>query len=48
MSNSQISKAMKIKSVLLIDEKGKLHISSAMQKRIKLEQAREIVEQADL
>ena len=44
----EIAKAMKIKYVLLIDEKGKLHISSAMQKRIKLEQAREIVEQADL
>ena len=44
----EIAKAMKIKYVLLIDEKGKLHISSAMQKRINLEQAREIVEQADL
>ena len=40
----EIAKAMGIKYVLLIDENGKLHISSAMQKRLKLEQAREIVE----
>lgn len=44
----EIAKAMNIKYVLLIDENGKLHISSAMKKRIKLEQAREIVELADL
>jgi thiamine biosynthesis lipoprotein len=44
----EIAKAMGIKHVLLIDEDGKLHISSAMQKRIKLEQAREIIEQAEL
>ena len=44
----EIAKAMGIKYVLLIDDKGKLHISTAMQKRIKLEQAREIIEQAEL
>ena len=44
----EIAKAMKIKYVLLVDDKGKLHISSAMQKRIKLEQTREIVDLADL
>jgi len=44
----EIAKAMKIKYVLLIDDKGKLHISTAMQERIKLEQAREIIEQAEL
>jgi len=44
----KIAKAMGIKYVLLIDENGKLHISSAMLKRIKLIQAREIIEQANL
>ncbi len=44
----EIAKAMEIKYVLLIDENGKLHISSAMQKRLKLEQAREIVEHVSL
>ena len=44
----EIAKAMGIKYVLLIDDKGKLHISSAMQKRVKLEQVREIVEQVTL
>jgi len=44
----EIAKAMGIKYVLLIDENGKLHISSAMQKRLKLEQAREIVERVSL
>lgn len=44
----KIAKAMEIKYVLLIDENGKLHISTAMQKRIKLEQAREIVERVSL
>ena len=44
----EIAKAMGIKYVLLIDENGNLHISSEMQKRIKLEQAREIVERVSL
>lgn len=44
----EIAKSMNIKYVLLIDEDGKIHISSAMFKRIKLEQAREIVEHVNL
>ena len=44
----EIAKAMKIKNVLLIDEKGEIHISSSMQKRIKLEQKRKIVELVEL
>lgn len=44
----EIAKTMNIKDVLLIDSKGKIHISSSMQKRVKLEQKREIVERAEL
>lgn len=44
----KIAKAMGIKYVLLIDAKGNFHISSAMKKRLKLEQEREIVELAKL
>jgi thiamine biosynthesis lipoprotein len=44
----EIAKAMGIKHVLLIDDKGNIHISSAMKKRIKFEQNRKIVEQAEL
>lgn len=44
----KIAKAMGIKYVLLIDDKGNIHISSAMKKRVKLEQKRKIVEQAEL
>lgn len=44
----EIAKKMGIKYVLLIDEDGKLHISTAMKKRIKLEQTREIIELAEL
>lgn len=44
----EIAKAMDIKYVLLIDKNGKIHISSAMQKRIKLIQDREIVERIEL
>lgn len=44
----EIAKAMDIKYVLLIDSEGHIHISSAMQKRVKLEQKREIVERAEL
>ena len=44
----EIAKSMGIKYVLLIDENGKLHISSAMQKRIELKQAREVVEAVNL
>ena len=44
----EIAKAMGIKYVLLIDAKGDIHISSSMQKRIKLKQKRKIVEQAEL
>lgn len=44
----EIAKSMGIKYVLLIDEHGKLHISSAMQKRIKLVQNREIIERIKL
>lgn len=44
----EIAKAMNIKYVLLIDDAGKLHISSAMLKRVTLKQKREIVEQAEL
>lgn len=40
----EIAKSMGIKYVLLIDKNGKIHISSAMYKRIKLEQDREIIE----
>jgi thiamine biosynthesis lipoprotein len=44
----EIAKAMNIKHVLLIDEDGKLHISRAMEKRLKLKQEREIVERVEL
>ncbi len=44
----EIAKAMNLKYVLLIDENGDIHISSAMKKRIKFEQNRKIVEQAEL
>lgn len=44
----EIAKSMDIKYVLLIDENGKIHISSAMQKRIELIQDREIVESIEL
>ena len=44
----EIAKSMGIKYVLLIDEDGKLHISSAMKKRIELKQAREVVELVNL
>lgn len=44
----EIAKAMHIKHVLLIDDKGDVHISSAMKKRIKFEQDLKIVEQAEL
>lgn len=44
----EIAKLMGIKHVLLIDEKGDIHISSSMNKRIKLEQNRKIIEQAEL
>lgn len=43
-----IAKAMDVKYVLLIDDKGELHISSSMNERIKLEQKRKIVELAKL
>ena len=45
---TEIAKSMGIKDVLLIDEKGNVHISSSMKKRIKFEQKRKIVEQAEL
>lgn len=44
----KIAKAMNIKNVLLIDADGAIHISSAMSKRVKFEQERQIVEQAEL
>ena len=44
----EIAKSMNIKYVLLIDENGKIHITQAMFKRIKLEQEREIIERVDL
>ena len=44
----EIAKSMDIKYVLLIDENGKIHISSAMKKRIELIQDREIVERIEL
>ena len=44
----EIAKAMNIKHVMLIDAKGKIHISSAMEKRVKFEQVREIIERAEL
>lgn len=44
----EIAKSMGIKYVLLINEKGDIHISSAMKKRVKFEQNRNIVEQAEL
>ena len=44
----EIAKSMNIKYVLLIDEEGKVHISQAMQERVKFEQQREIVETAKL
>lgn len=45
---TEIAKSMGIKHVLLIDENGDIHISSAMKKRIKFEQNRMIAEQAEL
>lgn len=44
----KIAKAMNIKYVLLIDEKGDIHISSAMLKRVQFKQERKIVKQAEL
>lgn len=44
----EIAKSMGVKYVLLINEKGDIHISSAMKKRVKFEQNRNIVEQAEL
>ena len=44
----EIAKAMNIKYVLLIDDKGAIHISSAMHKRVNLIQQRNIVEQVEL
>lgn len=44
----EIAKSMGIKYVLLVDENGKLHVSAAMNKRLKLKQAREIIEQVKL
>lgn len=44
----EIAKSMGIKDVLLIDSKGDLHISSSMKNRLKIEQKRKIVEQAEL
>ena len=44
----EIAKSMNIKYVLLIDEDGELHISSAMLNRIKLEQDRNIIERVEL
>lgn len=44
----KIAKAMDIKYVLLVDDKGELHISSAMNKRLKFKQKRKIVELAEL
>lgn len=41
---TKIAKRMNIKHVLLIDEKGNIHLSFAMKDRIKLEQKRKIVE----
>ena len=45
---AEIAKSMGIKHVLLIDDKGNIHISSSMKKRIKFKQNRKIVEQAEL
>ena len=45
---TEIAKSMGIKDVLLIDEKGNVHISSSMKKRIKFVEKRKIVEQAEL
>lgn len=44
----EIARSMGIKYVLLIDDKGKLHISRAMKKRLKFEEQRDIVEVIDL
>ncbi len=44
----KIAKAMRIKYVLLIDDKGNIHISTAMKKRIKLEQKRKMIELVEL
>ena len=44
----EIAKSMNIKYVLLIDEDGKLHVTSAMLNRIKLEQDRDIIERVEL
>ena len=44
----KIAKAMDVKYVLLIDSKNNVHISTAMSKRVKFEQERKIVEQAEL
>ena len=45
---AEIARSMGIRYVLLIDDNGKIHISKAMQKRIKFEEQREIVEVVDL
>lgn len=44
----KIAKAMGIKNVLLIDDKGDIHLSTSMHKRIKLLQQRKIIEKAEL
>lgn len=44
----KIAKAMAVKNVLLIDDKGEIHVSTAMLKRIKLLQPRNIIEQTEL
>lgn len=44
----EIAKAMNIKDVLLIDTNGDIRISSTMNKRIKLQQKRKIIETIDL
>ena len=44
----EIAKSMNIKYVLLIDEKGKVHVSNAMLQRVKFEQERDIVERIQL
>lgn len=44
----EIAKAMGITHVLLIDADGHIHLSSAMQARVKFEEDRKIVERAEL
>ncbi len=44
----EIAKAMGIKYVLLIDAQGEIHISNAMQQRIKFLEKRKIIEQVEL